>query len=605
MATFCGGEGDTIKRSGRNWERKVLKIAANRRGKPIQKIFDSSWEELDYEDHIRVWSWFDVFLADDPERFVAFTGLLRERVDHRTAMKRAFGCSPEEFDQRWRDRVLGLRPTAAATPAELDAANPDRPGAAERAAIRNEKDPDTLASRIRALGTVTEPLTAATIVPHLASESPNVRERIVLLLSATKDESVREWLRTDGLRTASGIVRGHVARIIGNLADPAAGDELMKYADDGLWFTRAHVARALGLIVHEPAKEFLKEMVGDSSPKVRIAAMDALARFGKKGASAWEPVSEQLSNGAWQVRSAAAACLGGLGDMHAVDPLIDRMEVESGRIRRDIRAALKKITRDDLGKDPKYWRDWWEKERERRDGALPPRADEKEAPPEGEHDYAEEPTYYGIRVFSEGIGYVLDVSSSMVSRIKIDPAWLKRHNRDYPAEAKKFDLARSEIEASLRSLDPRARFNIFYFRGDAFAWKNSLVPATPGNIDSAVGRMGAEEPPPPDRTRTSGKAHLTNYVDAFRLALDVDEGSEANARFGDTPDTIFFLTDGQPTSGDITEPDALLSWFAELNRFARVKVNVITFGRLGSDPAFLRSLAEDNGGTFVLVPEVR
>ncbi len=76
--------------------------------------------------------------------------------------------------------------------------------------------------------------------------------------------------------------------------------------------------------------------------------------FGPRAASAWKPVAANLGARAWQVRSAAAECLGALAARDSVDPLIDRMAVEGGRIRQDIRAALKRITKDDLGNDPKH-----------------------------------------------------------------------------------------------------------------------------------------------------------------------------------------------------------------------------------------------------------
>jgi hypothetical protein len=300
------------------------------------------------------------------------------------------------------------------------------------------------------------------------------------------------------------------------------------------------------------------------------------------------------------VRSAAADCLGALGQMDAVEPLITRMESESGRIRKDIRDALKKITRDDLGLNPKYWRDWWEKEKARVGGGIPDGPEAPKEPPKEERRYAEQPTYYGLEVFSEGIGYVLDVSSSMASTIKIDPAWLLKQKRQYPPDAMKAALARNEVEASLKTLDPRTRFNLYFFKSMASKWENQMVPATPQNVNSANGRLKSEMP-----MDQAGGGGETNYVDVFRLVLDVKPGQDLVGNFGDTPDTIFFLTDGEPTAGDITEGDVLASWFHELNRFARVKVSVITFGNLGVDPEFLKRLATENGGVFVQVPEVR
>jgi HEAT repeats/PBS lyase HEAT-like repeat len=602
-ATFCADEGTAISNNGRNWHKNLLKIAGGGRSTPVQRVFDvNSMSALDLDMHIRAWSWFKIFLEEDRESFVKFIKGLRKGEEHRTALREAFGCSPEEFDRRWKQRILGKRQTVAPTAEELDEAKPDRPGARERASIRTETDLPTMAAKIRSLQAVNDPLTAATLVPILRINSELVRETIVLVLSKTKSPEVKGWLRTEGLSGHQGMSRAYVARIIGNIGDKDAGPELMKYTSDGFWLTRAHVARTLGLLQYDPAVPTLKEMAKDRAQKVRISAFDSVGRFGEKAASAWRPVSDQLGASAWQVRSAAAECLGELGQMQSVEPLISRMEIESGRIRQDIRQALKKITRDDLGNNPEHWRNWWEKEKERANGGLPPRGDKPKEPPKGEIRYGNEPTYYGLQVFSQGVGYVLDASSSMASTIKVDPNWIKKQRRDYPPAASKARLARNEIEASLRSLDPRVRFNLYFFRSAAYTWKNTMVPATRSNVDSAVNRLASEEP---TSASGGGNAYQTNYVDVFRIVLDVKEGGDVSGNFGDTPDTIFFLTDGEPTAGDITDAEVLASWFRELNRFARVKVNVITFGNLGVDPEFLRRLAEENSGKFVQVPEVR
>jgi len=604
MATFCGNESTPISNSGRNWRMKLLKIAGGSRNRPIQRLFEINTSGgMTLDDHIRAWSYFKLFLEEDRERFVKFMAALRQGTDHRIALRNSFGCPPEEWDRRWKARVLGRRPNIAATSKELDAANPDRPGAAERAGIRTETDPVTLAAKIRALQAVNDSLTAATVVPMLRSENELVRETIVIVLSKTTSEKVRKWLRTQGLSGYRGVTRAYVARVIGNIDDREAGDELLKYADDGFWLTRAHVARALGKIGHEPAIPVLRSMVSDKAQKARIAAMDALGRFGEKAGSAWSMVADELGTARWQVRSAATECLGNLGQMASVEALISRMEIETGRIRKDIREALKKITRDDLGRNPKYWREWWKKAKARVGGGIPERDDKpKEQPKIGERSVTKIPTYYGIQVFSEGIGYVLDVSSSMNTTIKIDPNWVKKQRRDYPYEAARYDLAKSEIAASLKTLDPRVRFNLYFFRSRAFTWKSSMVNASSSNVGSANNRIAAERPP---TSGGGGNSYRTNYVDVFRLVLDVKPGKDLVGNFADTPDTIYFLTDGQPTVGDITDTEVLNSWFRELNRFARVKVNVITFGNLGVDPEFLRRLAEDNGGVFVQVPSVR
>ncbi len=601
MANFCAGEGREVRHSGEQWPKMLRVIARRPKAHPIQRIFDvNTLGGLDLEMHLRAWSWFELFLAEDRKPFLAFLASLRLGREQRAALKDAFGCSPEELQARWADRITGKRESIAPTPKEIDAVRPDAPEAKERAEIRAETDPNTLAARIRALESTRDPLTAATLLPLLAHESELVRETAVLTLSRCTDPQVRQWLRTSGLRSSQSLVLANLARILGDHGDRTAGAALLPLLTNGNWLVRAHAARALARLRYEPALRDMATLAKDRSPKVRLMAMDSLAMFGSRAAFAWEPVSRGLSSPHWQVRSAAADSLGALGDMRGVEPLIARMEIETGRIRQDIRRALKKITRDDLGNDPKLWRAWWVKEVERA-GGIPANPGEAKKAPAGEHTYGEPPTYYGIRVYSRGVCYVVDTSASMVYEIELDPDWIRRHRRGYPARARKTDLAKREIEASLTSLDPRTRFNVIFFRTVAGSWQSSMAPASKNNVVSALSRITAEQP----RGNFGRQLYRTNYVDALRLLLDEKKGEDPSGGFKDTPDTVFFLTDGKPTVGDITEPDVLRSWFEERNRFARMHFNVITFGSQETNDRFLRRLAEDNGGKFVMVPSAR
>jgi hypothetical protein len=274
------------------------------------------------------------------------------------------------------------------------------------------------------------------------------------------------------------------------------------------------------------------------------------------------------------------------------------MAMEDGRLRQDVRAALERITNDDLGNDPRHWREWWAREKERK-GDPGPRVD---SAPEGRYAPEDVPVYYGLKVYSRGVGYALDGSSSMGFEVRLEPAWLKKHARSYFPQGTKFELACREIAASLKSLDPRTRFNLYFFRTRARAWESDLVAATPANVNRAVSATGNQAPAP---GLGGGGSLRTNYVDVFRLVLDAGRDQQRSARFRGTPDTVYFLTDGKPTAGDITDTDLLLAWFRELNRFARIRVHVITFGKLESNPEFLRRLAEENGGVYTAVPARR
>jgi HEAT repeat protein len=597
MASFCAGEGSVISDDGQGWVKKAQQYASRRKSRSLQSIFDvTSIGGVDLECHIRSWSLFELLLAEDRERFLAFLAELRDGAEEREALQRTMGISTDELEQRWRDRVLGKRRSMAPTPEELDAANPEEVGAKLRAGLREETDDSTLASRLRAILAIDDPLTAATIVELLRRESDLVRETAVMVLARKPSDAVRAWLRTEGLARTGGYARAEVVRVLGDLRDEASRPALTDLRRDSNWLTRANVARALALLGGEPSVGVLRGLLEDGNPKVVVAALDALAAVGRPAREHWSAVSDHLGDRAWQARSAAAACLGALGEMRAIEPLIARMELESGRLHRDIHDALKRLSGDDLGEKPAHWRAWWDEEKVRLGEGERPPPPRREPPP----GYGEVPTYFGLRVYSERIAYVLDISASMAHVIDIDPEWMEKNRRAYPQRASKYTLARHEVTASLQALDPRAMFNLYFFRSDVTSWKPKLARASPRVVEAAIGRMNAVAPP----DGGGGVLHRTNYVDVFRRVLGTGKDRLLEPRFAETPDTMFFLTDGLPTVGDITETATLLAWFRERNRFARVRCNVIVFGRTGLNEIFLKALTEGNGGTLVQVPRV-
>ncbi|MCZ6786778.1 MAG: VWA domain-containing protein, partial [Planctomycetota bacterium] len=199
-----------------------------------------------------------------------------------------------------------------------------------------------------------------------------------------------------------------------------------------------------------------------------------------------------------------------------------------------------------------------------------------------------EPAYYGIKIFAKSVGYVLDTSLSMEQGFYVPPNIQKRLGRSYTAKTR-IGVCKQELEQSIRELDPRARFNVIFFDHGVRAWKDTAVPASPSAKSTAISKIKAITP-----------AGQTNYYDALRLTLGM-EGRDGGWRsaFADTPDTLFFLTDGTPTDGEITKADELLSWWHERNRFARLRVHVIAMGITNVDVEFLRRFAESSSGTFV------
>jgi HEAT repeat protein len=77
------------------------------------------------------------------------------------------------------------------------------------------------------------------------------------------------------------------------------------------------------------------------------------------------PLIATLKDEEWLVRRYAARSLGELRATRAIKPLIDALDDEGFRATAAAAEALRKITGQDLGMDPKKWRKWWEENKEK------------------------------------------------------------------------------------------------------------------------------------------------------------------------------------------------------------------------------------------------
>ncbi|MHC4137600.1 MAG: HEAT repeat domain-containing protein [Planctomycetota bacterium] len=600
-AYFCSHEDVTVSGSQSRWHAKARKIASRGPQRdPVERMLQASTtKQMNYYLHVRAWSWFDVFTREDRKPFVSFIRLIREAQEPRVAAKEAFGQAPEYVDDRWREFVLKKRGGAAATSREKrKEVDIEEAGSRELRDIAREADSQLLASKIRGLERPQNIKTARLLVSMVdARSSVRVREVIALVLGRTYDAEVLAYLRGKGYAKAGRIGKATLCRTFGEVKQGEAVPLLREALSDSFWLTRANAARALALIGDRESIPTLAQMAaGESRAKVRMAAMDALAMFGK-GAEETLPAWERnLMHRNWQVKVATCDAFRGIGSAKAVDALIGRIDSEGGRVHDAIKTALEDLTGMDKDWNREQWRKWWNKVkdldelRERMKEELKKKKDqpEKRQPTDGRR-YAKkkEPTYYGIRVYARAVGYVLDVSKSMEQGFRVSKTWEERLGRKYTATTR-MGVCKQELAQAIKELDPRTRLNVVFFNHRVRKWKPTPVPS--GSMgDSAIGSIKAVNP--------DGQ---TNYYDALRSILGMEEaGSDWRSTFADTPDTLFFLTDGKATDGDITYSDELLAWFSEQNRFARLRVHVIAMGTTSVDTKFLRAFAEDNDGIFL------
>jgi hypothetical protein len=269
--------------------------------------------------------------------------------------------------------------------------------------------------------------------------------------------------------------------------------------------------------------------------------------------------------------------------------MIERMETEIGRVQEDMAGALKKLTGLSFGMNYLVWKDWWDRNKTSFEKPPEGASGGSDSPPKpAGGTSANIPTYYGIRIFSSHIVFILDVSNSMQDNIT--------RAATYTFGEKKYDtntkigIAKQELCDAIGSLDPRTRFNMIFFGTDIWQWKEHPIEASESNKKTAIGLI-------------KGKEHMgeTNYYDSFKKMFGIEGVDKFDHRFLSNVDTAFFLTDGLPSSGEITKPPELYSWFRERNKFAKIRLHVIALGSGNVDVDFLKKMAKESDGKFVQI----
>jgi uncharacterized protein with von Willebrand factor type A (vWA) domain len=167
---------------------------------------------------------------------------------------------------------------------------------------------------------------------------------------------------------------------------------------------------------------------------------------------------------------------------------------------------------------------------------------------------------------------------------------------------KKADVLYEELDRAVRSLPDGAIFNLVAFSSAVTVWRPEP------QARSAKTAAAASE-----WLRKRDVIGATNIHDALETAFRLMGAGGAKDRSSEPAyDTVFFMTDGKPTNGKVVEPDRILAEVRRWNETRRVRIHVVGMGGHEKangdesapeddfDPAFLRRLAEENGGQCVL-----
>lgn len=405
---------------------------------------------------------------------------------------------------------------------------------------------------------------------------PTLRRLLADALGSNTDEKAPEAVY-QGLRHADPGVRIVAARALGGIKHPQAMDRLGEPLKDKTPEVRAAALEAVAQrkekssesILHreaqrsdedlaaaaiallpaypsEATRALLAKLAASYKPGICIPALEAL---GEIAAPESLPVLEKaLKSKDWPVRVTAIRGLARLKSKEAIDQLMDRLDKEDGRVLGELVDALKALTGKPFGFAPGQWREWWSREREAFTG---PKA------AEGVESGVGATTYHGVPILSTRVVFCVDVSGSMSETLGTET---------------RLELAKKELARALSSMGKDAQVNMIFFDDRLEPWKRQLAPLKPA-LKEALAVVASRQP----RGRT-------NIFDPLDLAFQHKE-----------VDTVFLLSDGDPTDGRIVDPDDILAEIRRMNRTRKILIHTISY----APSPFMRALAEQNGGRYV------
>ena len=320
------------------------------------------------------------------------------------------------------------------------------------------------------------------------------------------------------------------------------------------------------------------------SPKlgIRLGAIDFLGELGHEPALPF--VQRYLADQRWQVRSAVYGFLSKVPSTTSVPLLIAQLDKESGRLLGECQGALMYLSGKRWPR-PAMWKRWWQgnkdsfelpdevvaeaRERRRNRGkkAIAKSGKNKKGNKEGKDKKKKAGprpsgvTYYDIPVTSKRTMFLVDTSGSM-------------RQLAGTAQYTKLTSAKRALEQVLKLFPNDQLFNVAPFSGMARPWQRKALRLDTKNRADAIGFARA--------LRAGGG---TNIYDALKFAFDDPK-----------IDTIYLLSDGEPSQGEITQIEELADAVRRWNRERRIVIHTISFGR---DSRLLQRLAKESNGKYV------
>ncbi len=315
--------------------------------------------------------------------------------------------------------------------------------------------------------------------------------------------------------------------------------------------------------------EWQKKLLGYTSSdklEVRVAAVQQFAK--QKNVP---ELLKALDSADWSARLAALKGLESVGTREVVGTLIARMQNEEGRMQVEFGQALWRLSGQPFYTKALAWKGWWEKNSADFKPISAAELAKREADETAQRlKELSKASFFGIRIKSHRVIFILDVSGSMNE--------LTRGQYIGKSGDPRISLAKRELTKCIDSLEQNSLFNLVIFSSDVTKWLAEGISDAKGvnreDAKSYVDKLGA-----------NGGTNLYGALEEAFTDKDVD--------------TIFVLSDGEPSVGDVIDPGAIRDHVRRWNEHRHIVINSIA---VGGTFEILRWLAEDTGGTHVEFP---
>jgi len=318
------------------------------------------------------------------------------------------------------------------------------------------------------------------------------------------------------------------------------------------------------LLTDEGFRAELLQLAQSSDTALRMGAAGGLALV--RTPEAVDALHVLLADRDWSVRAEVLQRLTQVKSKKSIPLLIERLGLETGRLERDVHGVLAFLTGMDLGRNPENWQHWWGRERatfELPDDAARLRAEErrrKAARVGGTVAHS----FYKLEVHSKRGVFVLDVSGSMRN--------LSTSTKG-TVEVTRMQVAKEQLTEVLRKLPDGDLFNVIFFESEIRPLNKKLIEMKKSTRAKALRFV-----------RDQYSLGATALYPAIQLAFE-----------DPLVDTIYLLSDGAPTVGELTDIEEIRAEVARWNSARHVKIHGIA---MGQDSTLLRWLCEDTGGEY-------